>query len=465
MKKNRGTGYALMLIAGLFLWNPTVGMVDVLPDLIGYLLLFAGLSRVADLQEEIYETRERFRTVTWIALGEIVAQLFIRFFLSVTVSSEDLYGQNTPMWILLFSFVVTVLECYFLIPAYRGLFRGLGRLAERKEAAHINGGARAKSRYERMVVFCVFFVIGKNLLSLLPELSALSTAAYAAGTATTDWYAYIRVIRLLLFLPALVLTSCWLVSWVRIFASAKKDFAFQEAIQKDYETKILPNRGLLLGRRVRLSFLLARIGAALLPTFVLLWEGSEQTQVRFGTEILPDFAAVTFLMASIILLGLFEHIRQSEIWVGAAAIFGGTVDWILCTLFYQKYTLRDARNLPDAIRSMQILTVTTILSSLLTAALFCLFFLRIIRLIKAEIGGKAIKDYQGRLVWLFILLTCITAGKIADRILRPWTGWIWWIPLLLTVAFVLILSSVFSDLSVALDARYPAKNPEQVGAD
>lgn len=465
MRKKQGMGYGLMLVAGLFLWNPVVGMVDVLPDLIGYLLLVAGLSMVADLQDDICEARERFCTVAWVALGEIVAQLFIRFFLSVTTVSEDIYGQNTPTWILLFSFVVTVLECYFLIPAYRELFRGLGRLAERKEAAHLTGSARAKRRYDRMAVFCIIFVIGKNLLSLLPELSVLSSAAYAAGTAPTDWHTYIRVLRLLLFLPALILTAWWLIRWIRLFAVAKKDTAFQMSIREEYEAKILPDSKLLLNRRVGRSFLFVRLGAALLPTFVLLWEGSEQTQWRFGAELLPDFAAVAFLMTSIFLLGVFERVRRSELWVGAAAFFAGVVDWVLCTLYFQKYTLLDARNLPDALRSMRILTIATAVSSILTAALFCLLLFRLLRLIRTECRGTSVKDFRGRLIWLFVLLAGITAGKIADRILRPWGGWIWWIPLLLTVGLVLVLSSVLSDLSDALAERDPAENPTQVGAN
>ena len=67
-----------------------------------------------------------------------------------------------------------------------------------------------------------------------------------------------------------------------------------------------------------------------------------------------------------------------------------------------------------------------------------------------------VKEYRARMIWLFGLLAAITAGKIADRILRPWANWVWWIPMLLTVAFVLVLSSVFADLSDGLAARDPA---------
>ena len=461
MEKRKGMGYGLMLLAGLFLWNPIVGMVDVLPDLIGYLLLLVGLSAVADLWEGVREARERFRTIAWIALGEMAAQLFIRFFLSATTSSEDIYKQNTPIWILLFSFVITVLECYFLIPAYRDLFRSLGRLAEQKEAAHLRRNARSGMRYDRMASFSVAFIIGKNLLSFLPELAALSTYAYyQAGTATNDWYFYIRAIRLFAFLPALALTAWWLTRWIRLFASAKKDGAFQSALRREYETKILPNQGLLLGRRLRLSFLFTRLGVAMLPIFMLSWEGFGERQLYFGIELLPDFAATGFLLASIYLLGKFDRIRKIELWFGGGAFCIGIIKWIVCISYYQQFTAVQARYLNNAYRLMTILTILTIVSSLVTAAFFCLYFLRIWRLMGIERSANSKKEYLGRMVWLVVLLSGITAGKIVDQILRPWVGWIWWIPLLLTVALILVLSSVFADLSSDLAVWYPIENTQ-----
>ncbi len=466
MKKRQGMGYGLMILAGLFLWNPIVGMVDVLPDLIGYLLLLVGLSAVADLHERVREARERFRTIAWIALGEIAAQLFIRFFLSATTSSEDIYQQNTPIWILLFSFVITVLECYFLIPAYRDLFRSLGRLAEQKEAAHLRQNARSGMRYDRMATFSIVFIIGKNLLSLLPELAALSTYAYyQAGTATNDWYFYIRAIRLFAFLPALVLTAWWLTAWIRLFASANKDGAFQSALRRDYEARILPNQGLLLGRKLRLSFLFARLGVAMLPTFMLSWEGFGERQLYFGVELLPDFAATAFLFASIYLLGKFDCVRKIELWFAGGAFSVGLIKWIVCISYYQTFTAVQARYLTNAYRLMTTLTILTIASSLMTAALFLLYFLRILRLINIERSLVSQKEYRGRMVWLFVLLSGITAGNIVDQILRPWVGWIWWIPLLLTVAMILVLSSVFSDLSSDLAVRYPTENTYPVSAE
>ena len=251
-KRKDGMGYGLMLIAGVFLWNPVVGMIDILPDFIGYLFLLAGLSRIADLGDRLGEARERFRVVFRISLGELVAQFLVNVFIRNAPVIDDPHGQNLPAWTLLFSFIVFAAECYFLIPAYRELFRGLGALAERKDAAHLKNDRRDRSQYDRMGTFAVIFVAGKNLLSLLPEFSSVSTYEYESGSTffRFDWYEYIDLLRLILLVPALILTVVWLVRWIALFSGAKRDAAFQSAICADYESQVLPDYGLLLGRRV-----------------------------------------------------------------------------------------------------------------------------------------------------------------------------------------------------------------------
>jgi hypothetical protein len=43
--------FGLLIASTIFFMNPTVQLVDVLPDLFGYILLVAGLGYLADLNE------------------------------------------------------------------------------------------------------------------------------------------------------------------------------------------------------------------------------------------------------------------------------------------------------------------------------------------------------------------------------------------------------------------------------
>ncbi len=474
MKKKNGMGFGLMLAAGVFLWNPVVGMTDVLPDLIGYLLLLGGLSRIADLNDVLGEAREKFRGAVWIALGELLAQFLVNVFIKNAPVVNDPHGQNLPAWTLLFSFVMFAVECWFLIPAYRSLFLGLGALAERKNAAHLRANRRERSQYERMAGFSVLFVAGKNLLSLLPELTSVTTYESELGNPffRFDWYSYSDMIRLILLVPALLLTLAWLVCWIRVFAAARRDADFQTAIRADYETHILPDYGLLLGRRVCLAFLLFRFGAAFSAVFLLLQDRDALVQsVWHGVELLPDWAAVGFLAVGAWLTRDLVRIRRAEIGFGVAAFLAGLSEWVWCANYYREYTAMDARYVAAAYERIMVLRVVGSLSAILTAVCLCLMVFRVRAIIRdrlrVDYDGDEVHsavaterlraEYRARLVWATILVCLIAAGKIADLILRPWFAWVWWIPMLLTAVLVLVLASLLSDLSEALASRYPPK--------
>ena len=444
MKPRQKTGYGLLILSGLFLWNPTVGMLDYLPDFIGYLLLLCGLALVSDLLEPIWEAREKMRAAVWLALAEFGAQLLVRFFLSAS-SSGDVHGQNGPMWILLFSFVTAVLECYFLIPAYRKLFFGLGRLAEIKQANHLKWDRRGRSPYDRMATFSVVFVIGKNLLALLPELSSLSTYEYYEAEnplVRTDYYAYISGIRFLLLIPALILTVWWLVRWIILFASAKRDSAFQAAVRKDYEEKILSDQSLLQKRAVRRAFLFVKLGAAFLPTLLFARDAlAEDLASPFGVELLPDFASVLFLAVGIFLLGKVMRPRRSELLLCAVAFCAGLFEWIAGIVVFQKYsvgTLRLEKTPPVAV---VVLLCAGILSAVLTSLCFFLFLWRL----QKSINGEPASDRP--FTKLFVLLAIITAGKILNWVLFLRVAWLWWIPLIFTVVFVFVLSPMLAEVT------------------
>ena len=101
----------------LFLFNPTVNLIDVLPDVIGYLLILKGLYKLADLNGKIKAARQKFKAAVWIASGELLVML------AASVLEAT--------WYLVFSFVFCVLKLIYLIPAFVNLFEGISYLEMR----------------------------------------------------------------------------------------------------------------------------------------------------------------------------------------------------------------------------------------------------------------------------------------------------------------------------------------------
>ena len=472
-KRKDRVGYGWLLAAGLFLWNPVVNMTDVLPDLIGYLFLLVGISRIADLSDRLGEARERFRSVMWIALGELAMQLLVNVFLQNVSVVDDPHGQNLPAWTLLFSFAIFAIECYFLIPAYRDLFYGLGDLAERKNAVHLKNDRHDRSQYDRMATFSIVFVVGKNLLSLLPELTSISTyeSELENPIFRFDWYEYADVLRLTLLIPALILTGIWIARWISLFSGVCRDENFLTAVKTDYAERIAPDYGLLLGRRVRTSFLLFRIGTAFFATFLLLHDKKAVVPSAWqGVELLPDWALPVFLAVGVWLIRDLVAVRRYEVGVGIAAVASGMAEWIFCMVYYQNHTAMESRYFTKAYDLMMALRAVGILSAVLAGVCLCLLVVRTQRIVKEHLlvfygSDEALSaaaterlqaTYRSRIIGAYSLIGLGTAGRIADWILRPWFAWFWWIPMIFTVALILVFSSLFSDLAEGLAFRYPS---------
>ena len=82
MKRNMGMIW--LLLGGCFLWNPVVGVRDVLPDVLGYILMCVGIARLADLNDCMENAQRYFRRMLWVGFGQIFAWLLVSSFLQKT---------------------------------------------------------------------------------------------------------------------------------------------------------------------------------------------------------------------------------------------------------------------------------------------------------------------------------------------------------------------------------------------
>ena len=123
MKKNLKTVFPFGLICAslLFFFNPNVQLVDILPDLFGYILLVTGLYCLADLNESIGEARARFMKMIPVGIAKLIVFLMV---FGGLVSPQE---QSTFVLVAVLSF--GVIELLILVPAVRSLFTGLMQLA------------------------------------------------------------------------------------------------------------------------------------------------------------------------------------------------------------------------------------------------------------------------------------------------------------------------------------------------
>ena len=105
-EKKKIIGRAPLILGFLFLFNPNITIIDFLPDFIGYILLCVSLSKIADLNDHLYDAYTIFKRMILIDAGKWLA-IFWTF--SMPVVSE----KNSSL--LLWTFVFAVVELICLI--------------------------------------------------------------------------------------------------------------------------------------------------------------------------------------------------------------------------------------------------------------------------------------------------------------------------------------------------------------
>ena len=114
-KAKKFLGLGLVCASFFFLFNPSISVIDFLPDVFGYLLMCLGVSQLADLNYHFEEAKKNFRKMLIVSAVQLGSILLL--FGMVT-------GRDRPTALLLVSFLVATAELVFLTKAYNEFFEG-----------------------------------------------------------------------------------------------------------------------------------------------------------------------------------------------------------------------------------------------------------------------------------------------------------------------------------------------------
>jgi len=242
--KTEKMGFTLIAAAFIFLFNPNFNIVDVLPDFVGYAFLCVGLSRLANMNDDLAASQKSFSRALLVDVCKVGALLFV-FGLS---NPEE---QNTML--LLVSFVFAVAELVVLIPAYKSLFGGLMGLGYRFENTAVLGSRNRskKNKTEKIRLFTFVFLAVKSAGYTLPEFAVLSTQSYDEFSSALYLYDYIGLLRSFAIIISLIVGLVWLGLIESYFSSVRKDKQFVAGIAREYNEKILPRTSLFVRKSVK----------------------------------------------------------------------------------------------------------------------------------------------------------------------------------------------------------------------
>lgn len=250
--------------AGLILLvNPIISLYDILPDFIGYLLLFTALREVSRLEGRMEDAQSR---LIWLAA-------FSGLRLTLALVFYD--AQSSFKLLVCFSLAVVELVTFLMWSA--SFFSGLEYLLNR------NDGEELVGRLSNVRFLTVLFFIVRSACNLLPEFTSLLEDA--AMTDLTNAARYLalaggkNLFILLGIVVVLVLGGFWLSGTLRFMKSAAGDARFSAALHRRYSEEGCDSPPRVRLRLLRSGFWAIIIGGAFFFDFTL-----------DGTDVLPDVA-------------------------------------------------------------------------------------------------------------------------------------------------------------------------------
>lgn len=455
----RGMGLTAVLISALFLFHPIVAGIDLLPDVIGYCLLYVGLSKLSDLNGHIQEAKRRFGMLLFVGAGQLFATYFVYGVIGDMMRERpsEMSTYEAPMLTLLFAFLLLVAEWCILIPAWKELFCGLGQMAERFDAPHLlyksEGASNSRTVCEALTRNTTVFVIASSLLSVLPEASVLTSYEAYKGNPLFpfDWFVYIDLFRLVAGAISIVWGIVWLVSYLRCIGAFRRDLQFVGAVGQAYADTVVPQIGMLTVRRFKRSFLLFALGAIFAASFRIS-----------DKALLPGIVFAGFVIVGLALLG--ELVPKKKGCMAAAVLLAivSALELAVNHWFLSQHLPEASLYEEDAywrfvtVRSLD--AAEAIATLVLVAALLAVLYDLVLFYVKVDYGTKESeirscyaterqqKTYKTRMTVLFSIFFLSAAASVADAVYRMEFGWIWIPALIASIIGIWNLSSLMQDL-------------------
>ena len=458
--------FILLLIAVLFLADPVIAFKDLLPDVVGYALLFFGLSRLSDLNEGIYDCRRRLRLLFILGAVQLLAELLVQLYMPAHIQEMNKY--ELPVAILLCSFFMLLVRLCWLIPFLRTLFSELEQLASCTNGTALLREHKRKTVAERTKNVCTVCIVISSVCAVLPEVSVLTSfEAVAAdpllefewyqasmqGTTTAntwfDWFPYVGTFRTVAAVLSLISGVVLLVSYVRFFAASLADHDWLTSLNEKYKSEILPQSGLLTVRRIRMGLGLLFIGSIFLLS------------IRLG--FYPVFPSAIFaLLSAVSVLLLAPMVKQRKVRTLATLplFIVSVASFVLTVLYLTEHVPKDSLHQTGAYWDFLTIRMLGIAESVGVIIVWIVLYLLLRNMVNTHTATTYENDaalseratdrlHQGlirKLNIVFILLILSAIGTAAEAYFQAIYTWLWLPINALTVAAIICLYSFLKEL-------------------
>ena len=364
----------LFIPAAIFLFNPNINLLDILPDFIGYLFIMRALAGIDELVPHFDAARRGFLKLFWIALAKIPA-----YFIMAALVGDSTDGRVT---ITLFALSFGIAEIVFSFGAIAELFEGIYYLRARHGL--LSGGERI---FDDARTAAYVFAVARPVLAFLPELTYLSMYehfGYVDNKPDIVLYRPFFIAVAVLF--GLGFGIYFLVCTIRTARFVNKESGLNELLTDIRRENLPPLRGAARIRRIRLALSLLAIGFLCLIDLVF-------DEINY----LPNGVAIPFFAVAALLLYTFakrEAIATLIACVPAAVL--SVIASVLRFSFFAQYSYAALGKLYKADALYADYKLFSALEAGAQILLFAAVLWMLIGIIRAETGFEAVSEANRR---------------------------------------------------------------------
>lgn len=269
-------GIKLIMAGMIFLFNPSISIYDILPDVIGWALIYGGMYKLRDLAPTMEDAMVQLRRLIWLT----AAQLGVMSLLPLMTDTG---------YALTFTFVFAIFECFLMILFMRDFTDGLQYIGVREESPTLTEALPNFRTINHI------FPIIKSGLMILPELAYLSTSEYEGWITAIEQFDlanYPTLLRLLNILGVTIAGLVWLNIVLRYLNNVRLDKQLLDKCERYYIENVATQTDMLFCRSLKCGLML--FGAAFIFQFDIVLDGICLT---------PDLiSAVLFFLGCVVMI-------------------------------------------------------------------------------------------------------------------------------------------------------------------
>jgi len=247
------------LLGIFFLMGPNISILDIFPDLIGYLLIISSVKKMALISVGVDEAKDALKKMCTVSACKILS-FFLLFYLSS--SSTGAFDRG---WHLTFSFAFGIIELIYCLPAFNLLLDGLDSAWTRL------GSGKGEEGFRSTLSFTRFFLVAKNALCVIAELPFLMESGVADATYSAEYVAargMRSMLNLLNVFVVLMLGIVWLFK-MRNYLNRFRTATFQDNAQNEYLKIVKETPNIFIRARMKTFFSVIKAGAVFAVSFTI----------------------------------------------------------------------------------------------------------------------------------------------------------------------------------------------------